>query len=559
MQTSCEFRFGFWDVTARGDASFAVSQNQDFARVTDINLENPIAFPDAVTLEPGFGWPLNGSKAWLPDNAGSYTWGWWSKELSKEDNTFANPPTLTVTFSKNGVPTPHSSAGVTFSFFATLPGTINIKWYGQSGNLIADQDFTPDSFDYFCDWQVENYYKLVITVLSMKYPKRFLRVTRILFGALMVIEDTRVVKATLTEEISPVAITTPINTLELNFFTPGGRFALLDPQGAYKLFQWKQEVEAYKTMDGARSFMGSYYLQEAEGTVDAITKLRCVDVIGILDATEYKGGIYNAVALKTLLGDILTPEGIAFEVDAVFSSVTLTGYLPIGSKRQAIQQIAFAIGAVVDPTRGKSLRFYPEPQMVTASIPPSRKILGHKITLEELVTQVDVTAHQYILGTELRELSKTMLGVGQQTITFHSPVSVTSITGGTLVTNHPNYCVVNVTTAGEVKLSGYEYKDATSVYTVKASSLPAGAKSGVKSVDSATLVDPSKAPAVAQRLYDYYQNRYTDEGQTLPGNERAAERATLSTLGGKTIAGNIQRVVTDLSGGCLETITLRGN
>lgn len=75
------------------------------------------------------------------------------------------------------------------------------------------------------------------------------------------------------------------------------------------------------------------------------------------------------------------------------------------------------------------------------------------------------------------------------------------------------------------------------------------AKASAKSVTSATLVDPGKAQDVARRLYDYYQLRYTDEGQILPGQEQAAERAEVSSLGGRTLTGYIQRVVTDLSGG----------
>lgn len=112
--------------------------------------------------------------------------------------------------------------------------------------------------------------------------------------------------------------------------------------------------------------------------------------------------------------------------------------------------------------------------------------------------------------------------------------------------------------AGEVILSGYGYEDTKTVYTVKTEPLPAGAKASAKSVTSATLVDPGKAQDVARRLYDYYQLRYTDEGQILPGQEQAAERAEVSSLGGRTLTGYIQRVVTDLSGGGLETITLRG-
>lgn len=558
MKTACEFRFGFWDVTARADALFAVSQNQDYAVIEDINLEDGITFPTVVTLEPGFGWPLNGSKVWLPDNTSAYSWGWWSTDLSGVDKNFADPPTLAVTFEDEDGPTPHSSAGITFGFYATLPGTINIKWYDRDDELLADENFTPDSFTYFCDHQVEDYYKVVITVLSMKYARRFLRVTSILFGVLEVIGDARVTSAKLTEEVSPVALTLPINTIDLSFFTPNGRFALLDPQGAYKLFQWKQELAAYKTIDGVRAFLGLYYLQKATGTVDAVTQLSCVDIIGILDTLDYNGGIYDEEPLEDLLDAILTPEGISFELDAAFAGVTISGYLPICKKRQALQHIAFAIGAVLDPTRAEALRFYPMPTVVTASLTPARKILGHKITLEELVTQVDVTAHKYILSTELKELAKTPMGTGQITITFSTPASVSAVTGATLVTAHPNYCIIDVATAGEVIVSGYEYLDATTVHTVKVASLPAGAKTSAKSVSTATLVDPSKAAAVAQRLFNYYQNRYTDEGQVLPGNEAAAERATVSSLGGKTLTGNIQRVVTDLSGGGLETITVRG-
>jgi len=152
MTTSCEFEFGFWDVTAREDAAFLVSSNQPFAHIEDMNTENGAEFPDVVTLEPGFGWPLDGSKVWFPSDSSAYTWGWWSEELSGEDGGFSNPPKLITTFTEN-----HSSAGVTLRFYATLPKTVNIKWYDLSGRLLADEDFSPDSMLYFCDCLVENY------------------------------------------------------------------------------------------------------------------------------------------------------------------------------------------------------------------------------------------------------------------------------------------------------------------------------------------------------------------------------------------------------------------
>ena len=41
--------------------------------------------------------------------------------------------------------------------------------------------------------------------------------------------------------------------------------------------------------------------------MDAATSLDCVDIIGVLDALEYKGGIYDKMPLDALLADILNP------------------------------------------------------------------------------------------------------------------------------------------------------------------------------------------------------------------------------------------------------------
>lgn len=559
MTTSCEFRFGFLDVTARDDATFFVSENQPFARIEDINQESEITFPDVVTLEPGFGWPLDGSKVWFPAAPADYTWGWWSEQLSGADGIFENPPTLTVTFMDDeGIPTPHSSAGITMNFFATLPGVINIKWYDLAGELLADQDFTPNRLAYFCDYQVENYSKVVITVRSMAAAHRYLRCTFILFGVMEILDGARVQKAELCEEIHPAALSLPINTLSLSFYTADGHFSLLDLSGAYRLFQWKQQVDAYATVDGERRFLGIYYLQEASGFEDGVADLILVDIIGLLDTLDFNGGVYVEIPLRDLLDAILVPEGVDYTLDPSFERVTLTGHLPICSKRQALQQIALAIGAVIDTTRGAVMRFYPAPVTAPALVGPDRKIIGHKVTLEPLVTQVDVTAHAYGLNDEVRELSKSERAAGRHRITFNKPTVITDVSGAEVVESHPNFVVLDVADPGEVIITGQEYVDSTAIYTVLTDPLPAGAKSSVKTIQDYTLIDSTKAPAVAQRIYDYYQRRYTDEGQILPGNEVVAQAVEVRSFGGRSITGHIQRLTTDLVGGYIAKWTVRG-
>lgn len=553
MITSCEFQFGLIDVTAREDASLSVSENQPFADVDDINLEDSITVPETITLEPDFGWPLGDSKVFLPDDAESAAWGWWSVEQSGADGTFENPPTLTVDFSEV-----HTSAGVTLTFMGTLPASVNIKWYSLDGVLLEDEDFVPEGWAYFCEHQVEDYGKIIITVPVMSMPQRYLIVTSILFGVLEIIGGSMITSAILTEEIHPVSFNLPIDTLELGFYNNDGTFALLSPTGAYKLFQYKQEIAAYQTVDGEASFLGNYYVNTATGTVDAETTLSCVCAAGLLDGLECYGGIYAAVPVCDFLDYLLVSEGYYYTLDDSFTDVTVTGYLPICTKREALRQLAFSIGAMVCFVRDESIRIIPIPDAVATIIPPSRKIVGHEVTLEDLVTQVDITAHSYALSSDLEELNVSDRAVGTHTITFSTPVSVTAVAGGTLVESHPNYCIVSVTTAQEVTVSGYEYEDSTSVYSVAMESVPSGGKKSTQSIADATLVGSDNALAVAQRVYDYYQNRYTDKGRLLPGVGTPGDLVELETLGGATVTGQIKQAVTDLYGGGIQTVEMRG-
>ena len=559
MRTACEFRFGFWDVTAAGDARLAASQNQPFADIADVNNEGDVPeLPNAATLEHNFGWVLDGSKEALPDDVEAYPWGWWSESISGDDCSFVDPPQLVVDFmDDSGAATPHSSAGITLDFVGTLPRLVQIEWYGADGGLLDSGEFAPDSMSYFCERQVMEYYRVVISIPAMSWPRRYLRVVGVLFGCIKVLSGGEVINAKLTQEVSPVSLTLPVSKLELSFYSPDGDFSLLDPRGAYQLFQYRQKVEAYKTIDGERRCLEECYLQEASGTVDAATKLVCQNIIGVLDGVEFDGGIYQDEPLEDLLGEILTPESVDFSIDAAFAGVTLSGWLPIGSKRAALQNIAFAIGAMVLTCGSGGVRFVPLPAVCVADIGVNRKIVGHKVTLEELVTQVDVVAHQYELG-DSGQLAKSTLGVGEHKITFIRPAEVSGVSGATLLEAHPNFCRVQVDVAGEVTVTGREWEDMETVYSAALPSIPAGCSPGVKSVSNATLVDADKAAAVAERLLAYYQLRYTDEGQSLPGWEMVGDMAAIHSLNGRTIEGYIERLVTDLSGGALQTVEIRG-
>ena len=139
------------------------------------------------------------------------------------------------------------------------------------------------------------------------------------------------------------------------------------------------------------------------------------------------------------------------------------------------------------------------------------------------------------------------LPAGNNLVTFGSPYSGLSVLGGTLVESGANYAVVKMTAAGSVTITGKQYIDSTSVYSVNATELPANAKPNVVDVDTnATLVNAGNAEEIAQRVYDWHQNRYQDDGDIILTDQRAGQVWRMNSLNNRDIMGRFTRLEIDL-------------
>ena len=102
-------------------------------------------------------------------------------------------------------------------------------------------------------------------------------------------------------------------------------------------------------MDGDPMDMGTYYLQEA-ATDGNVTDVTCTDLLGVIDGTEYMGGLWlDGITVGDLVSDIMASAGVSdlYELDADIARITLKGYLPICTHRAALQQVAFACFGVM--------------------------------------------------------------------------------------------------------------------------------------------------------------------------------------------------------------------
>lgn len=554
MRTNTRVEFGLYDVTARGDSNPTCDAAQPFCSLRrDLLVE---AVPSQVkygTLESRQ-WLMDGSFSFFPEVPEAYFWGLWSAEQSGESGAFADPPVLDIQFSQA-----HSSSGLTLHFYAPTgdwASKLKIQWYGADGGLLASALFTPDAVDFYCAKKVDRYRRIRLTFLETNHPGRYLKLAGLDYGVYLHFAGDEIVKAHVLEECDPLSAEISINTLGLTLYNKEGRFSILNPEGYFDVLQHKQKLTVWEDVrPEARSTsstsycMGTFYLSDWENSGDTLADFTAVDAVGLLDGAPYDGGVYDTTA-GALAADIL--DGYSYTLDEELAAERVQGYLAAGTRREALQQLAFAVGAVVDCSRSDMIRISPAPARASGMIAYDRKFQdGSKVTLNPLITAVAVTAHRYQAEEASSELYKDTLEPGTYQVTFSAPAVADSltVTGATLAGRGVNRCTLTVAKAGEVCVTGRKYVDSTIILRRAAANLPPNAQDNELTVKDATLVSPDRATAVANRVLDYYAQRYEQTFRMIAGDEKLADRLIVQSFGGEMVRGVLTKMEFDLTGG----------
>lgn len=543
------------DVTAKDDSSPAAMDVPPFADAGQLKRAD-LTVPDYATLEENF-FLLDGSKTLFPDSPAGMDFGYWSQSISGADCTFEVPPVLEISFTEQ-----HTSAGLTLHFLPDFPALVNIQWYTLGGVLIISKDFQPNALDYFCDCPVENFGKLVITFLRTAKPYRYIKLRAIDYGTFLAYSDTDVVDAKITEEVDLISNTLSINMANFTLHSPTDDFNLLSPQGVFKLFQQGQKVRIRHFLDAGPVQMGTFRLATWQSADASTGQFTANASVGELDKTDFKlGRIYVNEPAGNIIDAIMTSAGWAdYEVEDAIRGAPLSGWLAISTHRTALQQVAFAAGAIVDDSRGSTIRIYSQPPTYNHLIPRSRKFSGGSVKLLSYISDVSLTAHSYTLKADAEQIFQGTLATGRHEIQFDAACAELAITGGTIAEQRPNYVIVQVDSDGEVAITGRKYEDHPVVCLRAAEKLPAGATRNTIKFESATLVSAANVPVIAQRLYDYYQLRYQTGTSIILDQEQVGEKIALQHTDGTgyTMAA-IEKMDIDLTGGFVANATLIGN
>lgn len=267
--------------------------------------------------------------------------------------------------------------------------------------------------------------------------------------------------------------------------------------------------------------MQTYYLRSITRTGATSYRLVAWSAVGLLAAMAHKGGIYTGQTVAEVVKEIC--GNVPVVVKSVFANTKLYGWLPYcqpkadrrgKSARDNLVQVLFAIGAYLTTDLNGVLHIDALWDGASSTIGSNRMYAsGGKVSYSDPVSAVTVTEHQYIAGTDEKELFS---GTSQQgdIITFSEPMHSLTATGFTILESGANYAKIS---AGSGSLKGKTYIHNTRLVT---QTVTENAAENVKSVTDATLVSLVNSSAVAKRMADYYKCRETITNGIVSGQEK---------------------------------------
>lgn len=260
----------------------------------------------------------------------------------------------------------------------------------------------------------------------------------------------------------------------------------------------------------------TYYVQSIKRIGGDKYTILADSAMGLLMKRLHVGAIYTGQAVKEVVNEIC--GNIPILVKTVFADTKLYGWLPYckppeSSARNNLAQVLYAIGASLTTDNNGVLRVEPLWDGVSSSIGEARMYFDGSVETEKPISAVTVTEHQYIAGTDEKELFS---GTSQQgdIITFSEPMHSLTATGFTILESGANYAKIS---SGSGSLKGKTYIHNTRLVT---QTVTENAAENVKSVTDATLVSLVNSSAVAKRLADYYKCRETITNGIVSGQEK---------------------------------------
>lgn len=453
---------------------------QAFASLTNM-LGAANEAPKSATFEDDY-WVLGERMHLFPDDPASQNYGLFSTQQSRADKTFEFPIALVLEL--NAL---FSATALSFEFDPVGPtwcSDMDVKWY-HDDTLIYSGKYMPTAWQYTLEQPVENFNRIIILFNSMSAPYRYLKVQSIAYGPTRRFTSKEIKSLRYCPEADALCDVLPVTYMEFE----------LKSANSSLIFQRKQRLELYDGND----FLGVFFIETSTKKRSGLYEVKTCDLLGLLDmAAKYTGGVFTGATAEKVASAIM--GSIPFEIDSTLADMPVSGRLPIDGRRASLQQLAFAIGAVVLTSGRRRIAIVPLPNSPTSEIGNNRVYENGEVEQSSFVTSVEVKARSYKLGKDSVEIYSEPLS-GSVRIEFAEPYGSLAVTGGTLVSKSANHAVLSGT-GGTVTLTGKKYSVTESLYAKENPDRNASDAEYVIGYNDMTLVTPTNVGTVLNHCYE---------------------------------------------------------
>ena len=414
----------------------------------------------------------------------------WSIVRSGVDCVFSPSPAITLEFDEQ-----YTATALTVKFAVDsvdFCSKFTVNWY-QNGVVKDTGTYYPDKPVFVVNKAVEAFDKLEFIFEETRLPGRRCKVEQIMVGVIREFGGDELKSVHAIHEVDLISETVPVNVLDAEIHSN---------DNIEFITQKKQPVQAY--IDDA--LIGVYYIERGQRTGAVDYSISCQDAIGLLDLVTQPGGIwFEDTPLATILSAVFG-DTVEFDIDQAYSAATLRGFIePETTMREALQQIVFALGAVVDTSGTSKVKIFPPPSGTATAIDPKNTYTGGVVSTADTVTEVTVTA--YVFSNERP-------GDNDEYIEFN----------------------------------GVQYRYYTETKHAYNPNVVSTDPENVKNYTGMYLCNLSNAQAVADGLMSYHMRRDTYAFKHVVDGEAPAERHSSQLPWGGTPNGNITKMSITASG-----------
>ena len=500
-RTSASVSIRVVNESAKQDATMAMPDLHPLTSLAQIRDDK-----DKTDAAPTF--ELNMWTSGAPNYHAGMELGAWSGTQAGAGGAFTAPPVLTATLT-----VPISTAGITITFGGDCwPSQTVTTWYIGT-TVLATQTDAVSGYNHFVDRGVDNYNKVTIAFSGTIAPYRRVRIAEIDFGQILIWAGAEIIKADKTEEVNLTSAQLPFSTVNVQVHDDNQEFNILNPLGIYKYLQQKQRITLTETVDGVEIPMGKAYLEKWNSETSTIANFTANCALWLFDGVQYASPMWSNATASTIFSAVFGAAGWTdYEIHDNIGTQTLSGYIPTGTVRAALQQACFALRASCMMERDGKIHIRRLPAS-TADRPIDKDVKaadGQKIEQEKLVNSIVVTAYTFTANT-----------------------------------------------SGSVDVGGTKYNVTETKYTKEAPNLTAATRAQ-ESVSGVYLVSTANGQALADWLYADRQRRIKQSFKLILDDETVGTNVDVDTMMGQRKVGIITKMKVDMTGGFLADVEVRG-